>query len=115
MLSRGFWLYVWIVETSDGQVVHYVGRTGDSSSLNAQSPFARMSLHLGSNDSTNQLRKHLRENQIVPETCERFELVCYGPILPESKIMDEHQERRDAVAGLEKAWCVALKDAATAS
>jgi hypothetical protein len=111
MLSRGFWLYVWIIEASDGQVVHYVGRTGDSSSLNAQSPFARMSLHLGSNKSANQLRKHLARVEIVPEACKRFELVSYGPILPEAKGKMEHRERRDAVAALEKALCDDLDEA----
>ena len=43
LLQRGFWLYVWEVTAADGRTVHYVGRTGDSSSPNAQSPFTRFS------------------------------------------------------------------------
>lgn len=43
-LRRGFWLYAWVIIAADHQVYVYVGRTGDSSSLNAQSPFSRMSL-----------------------------------------------------------------------
>jgi hypothetical protein len=41
-LQRGFWLYVWEVTTPNGAKLLYVGRTGDSSSINAQSPFNRM-------------------------------------------------------------------------
>ncbi len=38
LLERGFWLYVWrIIEGT--RTVLYVGRTGDSSSPNASSPF----------------------------------------------------------------------------
>jgi hypothetical protein len=47
LLERGFWLYVWEVLTEDGNTVLYVGRTGDSSSAHAQSPFNRLSQHLG--------------------------------------------------------------------
>jgi hypothetical protein len=46
-LKRGFWLYVWEVTTPRRGRYYYVGRTGDSSSLKAQSPFIRMGQHLG--------------------------------------------------------------------
>jgi hypothetical protein len=46
-LVRGFWIYVWEVRDPEGSVMLYVGRTGDSSSPNAQSPFNRMGQHLG--------------------------------------------------------------------
>lgn len=46
-LRRGFWLYVWEVVAPDGAEYLYVGRTGDSSSPYAQSPFVRMGQHLG--------------------------------------------------------------------
>lgn len=46
-LQRGFWLYVWRVIAPNSTEVLYVGRTGDSSSPNAQSPFNRMGQHLG--------------------------------------------------------------------
>jgi hypothetical protein len=49
LLQRGFWLYVWEITAADHEVFYYVGRTGDSSSPNAQSPFNRMSQHLGVN------------------------------------------------------------------
>ena len=39
VLRRGFWLYVWAVALRHGKQVYYVGRTGDSSSIHAQSPF----------------------------------------------------------------------------
>lgn len=47
ILQRGFWLYVWKVTPADQAPLYYVGRTGDSSSTNAQSPFNRMGQHLG--------------------------------------------------------------------
>jgi hypothetical protein len=45
LLPRGFWLYVCRVESNTGALV-YVGRTGDSSSVNAASLFSRVSRHL---------------------------------------------------------------------
>jgi hypothetical protein len=35
-LARGFWIYVWDVTTHSHERMYYVGRTGDSSSLNTQ-------------------------------------------------------------------------------
>jgi hypothetical protein len=60
ILQRGFWLYVWEVMTQEGKALYYVGRTGDSSSTNAQSPFNRMSQHLGFAKNSSMLRRHLR-------------------------------------------------------
>src|ERR1700733_14113790 len=78
LLLRGFWLYVWIIETSTGDALLYIGRTGDSSSPNAQSPFNRLSQHLGGNKRVNALRRHLRQTGIEPETCTKFEMVSFG-------------------------------------
>ncbi len=39
-LRRGFWLYVWEVTVPNGATIVYVGRTGDSSSPNAQGDWA---------------------------------------------------------------------------
>jgi hypothetical protein len=66
-LQRGFWLYSWEV-TADGHLpMYYVGRIGDSSSTNAQSPFNRMGQHLGFAENSNMLRRHLIANGAVPE------------------------------------------------
>jgi hypothetical protein len=46
VLQRGFWLCVWQINLRDGPAVYYVGRTGDSSSLKAQSPFSRVRTHV---------------------------------------------------------------------
>lgn len=107
ILQRGFWLYIWEITPPSGPTVHYVGRTGDSSSLNAQSPFNRMGQHLGFNVNSNVLRKHLASAQVQPEQC-RFRLVSHGPILEESDHPDIHRERRDIVAALEKSLAEAL-------
>ena len=102
-LRRGFWLYAWEVTTANGDVVVYVGRTGDNSSPNAQSPFNRMGQHLGNSDASNTLRKHLIRRGIDPAACD-LRLVAYGPILDEAPDhdMDEHKIRRNVVGALEK-------------
>ena len=102
VLQRGFWLYVWEITTPCGENVYCVGRTGDSSSPNAQSPFNRMGQHLGFNKKNNVLRHHLEAVGIVPEQC-KFHLVAHGPILPEAVSPDEHARSRDIIAALEKA------------
>jgi hypothetical protein len=45
VLARGFWLYVWDIRGPSFRRL-YVGRTGNSSSPNAQSPFKRIGQHL---------------------------------------------------------------------
>jgi hypothetical protein len=100
-LERGFWLYAWKVTTAAGQTLLYVGRTGDSSSVNAQSPFNRMGQHLGSAKNSSMLRNHLGKRGIIPEQCV-FRLVAHGPILDEAGDKETHYERRDLVGALEK-------------
>jgi hypothetical protein len=100
-LRRGFWLYVWEATTSSGEQLLYVGRTGDSSSCNAQSPFNRMGQHLGNAKNSSMLRNHLENHSIVPESC-TFRLVAHGPILDEADDMPTHMERRDVVGAMEK-------------
>ena len=109
LLKRGFWLYVWEISTPD-DLLYYVGRTGDSSSPNAQSPFNRMSQHLGFNERSNVLRRRLRARDIDPEAC-TFRLVAHGPILKEASGLEDHRRPRDITAALEKAMAVALTDA----
>ena len=101
ILQRGFWLYVWEITPPTGPTLHYFGRTGDSSSINAQSPFNRMGQHLSFNDKSNVVRKHLKVSQVKPEHC-RFRLVSHGPILEESDLLHEHRNRRDIVAALKR-------------
>ena len=101
VLRRGFWLYVWEVTTPDNQKLLYVGRTGDSSSPNAQSPFNRMGQHLGFLKNSSMLRNHLDGREVVVDQC-TFRLLAHGPILDEADGMDAHKERRDLVGALEK-------------
>jgi len=102
LLQRGFWLYIWEIQTPEQPYLYYVGRTGDSSSNNAQSPFNRVGQHLGFNKNSNVLRRHLKDRNIDPETCS-FRLIAHGPILKETKTKDEHRKRRDSIAAMEKA------------
>src|SRR5260370_27999554 len=105
ILERGFWLYVLEITSADGRALYYVGRTGDNSSLNAQSPFARLSGHLGSNRHANALRRRLTGRGIPPETCRSFSLVAYGPIFAENAVKDvtRHRRDRDTMAALQQA------------
>ena len=111
MLQRGFWLYVWRVETPKGEML-YVGRTGDNSSPNAVAPYSRMGQHLGFVNTQNALRKHLKERGIEPEDCAAFHLIAHGPIYPEvpkadgaerSALMEKHMPIRNLVGAMEKA------------
>jgi hypothetical protein len=103
LLARGFWLYVWHV-TAPSRAVVYVGRTGDSSSRNASSPFRRIGQHLDvrSTAKANALRKQLALAGIEPEEC-AFEMVAFGPIFPEQGEMEAHRAVRDGIAALERA------------
>lgn len=105
LLERGFWLYVWEVTPADGRTVLYVGRTGDSSSAHAQSPFNRLSQHLGANKHANALRRQLLTVGIEPNHCLRFEMVAFGPVHPEGSSMADHTPLRNLVAAMEKALC----------
>jgi hypothetical protein len=107
LLQRGFWLYVWEVTTQHDTHLYYVGRTGDSSSVNAQSPFNRMGQHLGLNDRANPLRRYLQAEDVSPEKCS-FRLVSCGPILQEAATLVEHQQRRDRIGAMEKALAAAM-------
>ena len=108
IVERGFWLYVWRVETPVGEKL-YVGRTGDSSSPNASSPFQRMGQHLGHNPKQNVLRRHLENIGIRPEDCAAFRLIAHGPLFAEADSMAEHVGLRDTVAALEKALADTLE------
>lgn len=108
ILQRGFWLYVWEITPPKGNLLFYVGRTGDSSSANAQSPFNRMNQHLGFAKNSNTLRKYLMEKKAEPEQCS-FRLVAVGPLKEESR--DDHEARRDMVAAMEKALAEVLEEA----
>src|SRR5437667_46456 len=110
VLNRGFWLYVWRV-TCRGSDYLYVGRTGDSSSANASSPFLRIGQHLDFRASAkgNSLSKHLATLDIKPAEC-TFEMLAIGPLFPEEKTMDLHRPVRDRVAALEKKLALFLRE-----
>ncbi|WP_193142265.1 hypothetical protein [Meridianimarinicoccus sp. MJW13] len=119
MLQRGFWLYVWRIDTPKGERL-YVGRTGDNSSPYATAPYTRMGQHLGFQKASNSLRRLLTEQGIKPEQCGQFDLVSYGPIFPEigkteeqdhGEQMELHKPVRDRMAALERDLRDALSDA----
>lgn len=103
MLRRGFWLYVSEVTLPSGERALCVGRTGDSSSPNAQSPFNRLSQNLGTQNNNSMVRNHLGARGVDPIDC-TLRLVGYGPVIeePDVKDMTTHKPLRDRVGALEK-------------
>jgi len=109
-LERGFWLYVWEVTPPKGKKLYYVGRTGDSSSPRAASPYQRMGQHLGRMKNQNALRRHLESRGIAPERCRRFRFVTRGPIRSDASGDEAQHDSRLAVVGpLEMALIKAMK------
>ena len=112
LLNRGFWLYVWEIK---GPLCHYVyvGRTGDSSSPHASSPFKRIGQHLdpGPNAKGNALGKQLKRAVVQYEECS-FEMVAIGPIWPEQADFEGHKPIRDQMAALERAIADELRQRA---
>jgi len=96
MTQRGFWLYVWKVETEVG-AVHYVGRTGDNSSPYAASVYRRMGQHLGDAENTNALLRHLEREFSGRKIWdfESFRLISHGPVFPQ---VEQHPEFKHGVA-----------------
>jgi hypothetical protein len=111
LLKRGFWIYVWKVETPPGDIVHYVGMTGDTSTYNPQSPFKRAADHLGFNDNSNPLRKYLSKWGHDLESCRALDLVAYGPLYEVPQDATAYGRVRGKVAALEKALSAALRAA----
>jgi len=110
MLARGFWLYVCRISGPDGTHL-YVGRTGDSSSPNAQSPFKRIGQHLDPRPSAkgNAIDRQLNRKAINPHQC-MFEMTAIGPIFDEQTTMDAHRPVRDHMAALERELANMLRD-----
>ena len=66
-----------------------------------------MGQHLGFAKNSNMLRKYLGVEGVEPNDCE-FRLVAHGPLLDEAEDLATHQERRDTMAGIEKALAEAM-------
>jgi hypothetical protein len=112
LLRRGFWLYVWEITTTAGDKLLYVGRTGDSSSANAQSLFHRMGQNLGTLATSSMVRNNLEKRGVDPRQCQ-FRMVGHGPMFeePAEKAMEAHKPIRDKLAGIEKKLAEDLKAA----
>lgn len=110
VLRRGFWIYVAEVKHPDGTFM-YVGRTGDTSSVNAGSLFARIATHLEhkQNAKSNTLLRQLLRQQLAVENCS-FRFVGIGPVFPQRATMEEHRLLRDEMAALERAVADILRE-----
>lgn len=109
LLRRGFWLYVWRIREGERLFV-YVGRTGDSASPFAASPFIRAGQHLDLREKAraNALVRQLRAQGIDPLDA-NYDLVALGPLAPEAAERVSHWPLRDKVAALEAALAAELK------
>jgi hypothetical protein len=109
ILERGFWLYAWRIECHK-EVFFYVGRTADSSSQYAASPFSRLGQHLNvrPNTKANMLLRHVRRLGLDPLQCS-FELLAFGPIFSEQPTLELHRKYRDRIAPLESALAEFLR------
>jgi hypothetical protein len=101
LLKRGFWLYVWKI-LFNGEKYIYLGRTGNSSSTHAASPFNRVSQHFDFQETAkgNTLARRLKEVDIDPDAS-NFCMIALGPIFQEQKSVDTHKKYRDQMATLE--------------
>ena len=110
LLKRGFWIYIYVIE-QNGEEILYIGRTGDSSSPNAASPFLRLTSHLNRKTTAkgaamlNQLTKY----GFDVEQCS-FELYAFGPLYPEQQLFEQHKPYRDIMAALERDVALELKN-----
>jgi hypothetical protein len=109
VLERGFCLYVWRV-TCGKELFLYVGRTGDSSSRFAASPFTRVGQHLDLRPkaSANMLLRHIRKRSLDPQRC-NFKLIAIGPVFPEQSTLAAHRHHRDMIAPMEAALAEYLR------
>jgi hypothetical protein len=103
IFERGFWLYAWRVQCG-ARACFYVGRTGDSSSQYAASPFSRLNQHLDLRPkaAANMLLRHVRTLKLDPLACS-YELLALGPVFPEQSTLELHRKFRDRIAPLETA------------
>jgi hypothetical protein len=103
----------WSVEitSGNGQAAAYVGRTGDTSSANAASLFARMAGHLNDkkNAKSNSLLKRLVATNFVCHECS-YRVIGIGPLFDQQASMDLHKPIRDQMAALERALADHLKE-----
>ena len=113
LLQRGFWIYVWIIRHKEsGCIYFYVGRTGDSSSANASSPFNRVGQHLNFKNGakSNSLARLLQKENLDCAGL-TFELSAHGPIHKEEKTRQSHDPVRDRVSAMEYALAEKLTTA----
>lgn len=110
LLERGFWLYVLDIRQEENRYI-YVGRTGDSSSANAASPFNRIGQHLDFRAIArgNALGRQLGYLNVQPSQC-TFEMLAIGPIFPEQLTFELHKPIRDTVGAIEAALADELVD-----
>jgi hypothetical protein len=75
----------------------------------SQSPFNRLTNHLGGNKHSNALTRHLGQLKVHPESC-HFRFYAYGPLFEERQ-HKTHGELCDVTSALEKGLVNAMTEA----
>ncbi len=109
LLERGYWLYVWKIETPEGVLVH-VGHTGDSVNAGAGTVVARLGAVLDTREQArgNSLARLVAGRGLEPLAC-TYRLLALGPFQPESESMHEHRPRRVEMQERAAGLCAALE------
>ena len=105
----GYFLYVWRVTTAEGDLILYVGRTGDDVYIVSNPPVVRIGQHLGHGPGA-ALTNNLRRRDVNPRECDKLRIVIHGPIFPPPQgDRVSHNARVAAMAALERALSDALE------
>ena len=75
----GYFLYVWEATTAQGDLILYVGRTGDDVYTAANPPVVRIGQHLGRGPAA-ALANNLCNMGVNPRECAELRIVVHGPI-----------------------------------
>ena len=105
----GYFLYVWKATTAQGDLILYVGRTGDDVYTSANPPVVRVGQHLGRGRAA-ALTNNLRKRGVNARECAELRVVIHGPIFPPAQgDRDAHDARVTAMAALERAFSDTLQ------
>ena len=109
IIQYGYFLYVWEVTTAEGNLILYVGRTGDDVYIVANPPIVRIGQHLGQGPGA-ALVNNLNNMGVNVREAAGLRIVIHGPIFPPPEgDEDAANARVIAMAALERALRDALE------
>ena len=109
IIQYGYFLYVWEVTTAEGNLILYVGRTGDDVYIVANPPIVRIGQHLGQGPGA-ALVNNLNNMGVNVREAAGLRIVIHGPIFPPAQgNRNDHDDRVIAMSALERALRDALE------